>query len=157
MAAGCLFTDGKTVLAGLQEKNEKLVLSGFGGKIEETDETIVDAGIREALEELLHIQPPAELVRYLMVHYIPRNSFKNGDYTVFVYGFDDLIDFLHICLGFGVSSPLYDVFPKDLLSLLLNRKILLESEVRQLALLPVCEGVEFCEYFLSDLKMYSRL
>ena len=157
MSAGCLFTNGTTVLAGLQAKNGKLVLSGFGGKKEPTDECIIDTAIRETLEELFHIQPPVELVRYIMIHYIPRNQFQNGDYTFFVYTFEDLSDFLHICIGFGIASPFYTVFPKDILSLIIYRKKIEDAEVKELALLPTNTFDSICEYFKSDLTMLSKL
>lgn len=158
MAAGCLFTDKKYILAGFQTKNEKTILSGFGGKIEESDDCEIDAAIRETLEELFHIQNVSkELIHYIMVHYIPRNQFKNGDYHVYVYDFLDLADFLQICVGFGIHSPLYEVFPKCLEDLILKRKILPEAEVQQLLLLPVSTEIEICPYFQSDLKILAQL
>jgi hypothetical protein len=153
MAAGCLFTDGKHVLAGLQQKNGNLVLSGFGGKIEPTDECTIDAAIRETLEELFHIEVPPEIVRYIMVHNLPQNQFQNGDYRVHVYSFWDLVDFLHICQGFGVVSPLYDSIPTDILSLIQKRKILPEAEIKELSLLPMYAFDEICEFFKSDLRL----
>lgn len=158
MAAGCLFTDGKHVLAGFQEKNGKLVISGFGGKIEETDECSIDAAIRETLEELFHIQNVSkDLIRHLMIHYIPRNYFKNGDYQVYVYDFMDLSDFIHISIGFRIESPLYDVSPKCLEDLILRRKIIEGAEIKQLVLLPVSSNLEICPYFQSDLIILSKL
>lgn len=158
MAAGCLFTDKKYVLAGFQEKNGKHIISGFGGKIEETDECQIDTAIRETIEELFHVQEvPKELIKYLMIHYIPRNHFQNGDYRVFIYDFLDLADFLHICLGFGIQSPLYDVFPKSLEALILHRKIVPEAEIKQLVLLPLFSALEICPYFQSDLALLSKL
>ena len=158
MAAGCLFTNGSYVLAGFQTKNDKVILSGFGGKIEESDNCEIDAAIRETLEELFHLQTVSkELIHYLMIHYIPRNQFQNGDYHVYVYDFLDLADFLQICVGFGVSSPLYDVFPRCLEELILKRKILSEAEVTHLTLLPLTSDLEICPYFQSDLKIVSNL
>jgi len=157
-STGCLFTDKTYVLAGFQTKNEKVILSGFGGKIEETDDCEVDAAIRETLEELFHLQNVSkELIHYLMIHYIPRNQFQNGDYRVYVYDFLDLSDFLKICAGFGVRSPLYDVFPRCLEDLILNRKILPEAEVQHLILLPLATQLEVCPYFQSDLTILSTL
>lgn len=158
MATGCLFTDGKYVLAGFQEKDDKSIISGFGGKIEETDECEIDAAIRETLEELFHIENvPKDLIHYLMIHYIPCNQFKNGDYQVYVYDFWVLTDFLHISLGFGIQSPLYEVFPKSLEDLILRRKILAEAEVKQLVLLPVSQELAICPNFQSDLTMLAKL
>jgi hypothetical protein len=157
MSAGCLFTDGKHVLAGLQKKNEKLVLSGFGGKVEPTDACVIDAAIRETIEELLGIEAvPPEVVRYIMTSYIPRNQFKNGDYHVFLYEFWDLLDFLHICQGFGLKSPLYEIFPTSLLELILNRKIIEEAEVKELCLLPFKAFDQIADEFLSDLRMLEE-
>ena len=92
-----------------------------------------------------------------MVHYIPRNCFNNGDYRVYVYDFFDLSDFIHISLGFGIRSPLYGVFPKSLEALIIQRKILSEAEIKQLALLPLFSGLEICPYFQSDLTILSKL
>lgn len=154
MAAGCIFTDGKYVLSGLQEKNDHLVLSGFGGKKEEADESDLHTALRETLEEFFHLNPfPADIVDYLFRRYIPRNTLKNGDYTVFVYDFADLHDFLHICKGFGVQSPLYTDFPTRLMDLILFRKIDKEAEIRQLAILPADPEFQICHHFLSDLTL----
>jgi hypothetical protein len=158
MAAGCLFTDRKYVLAGFQEKEGKNIISGFGGKIEDTDDCEIDAAIRETLEELFHLESVSkELVHYLMIHYIPRNQFQNGDYHVYIYNFLDLTDFLHICQGFGIQSPLYNVFPKTIEDLIFGRKILPESEVKHLLVLPVADDLQVCRYFQSDLKILSQL
>jgi hypothetical protein len=158
MAAGCLFTDRKYVLAGFQEKEGKFIMSGFGGKIEESDDCEIDAAIRETLEELFHLESVSkELVHYLMIHYIPRNQFQNGDYHVYVYDFLDLTDFLQICFGFGVKSPLYDTFPKTIEDLIFRRKILPEAEVKHLLVLPVAEGLQVCPYFQSDLRILAEL
>ena len=157
-STGCLFTDKHYVLAGFQTKNDKLILSGFGGKIEETDDCEVDAAIRETLEELFHIHNVSkELIHYLMIHYIPRNQFQNGDYHVYVYDFLDLADFLQICAVFGVKSPLYNVFPRCLEDLILKLKILPEAEVQHLILLPLAVDIEVCPYFQSDLKILTTL
>jgi len=159
-AAGCLFIDTKTkkTITGLQEKNGKMILSGFGGMIEPTDECVIDAAIRETLEELFHIQPvPNEVVKYIMINYIPRNQFQNGDYHVLVYDFLDLADFCQICHGFQLTSPLYDTFPKNLSELILDRKILAEAEVKQLVVLPFVTDLELCKNFQSDLKLFSQL
>ena len=158
VGAGCLFTDENYVLAGFQEKDGKTVISGFGGKLEETDECEIDAAIRETLEELFHLKDvPASVVRYLMVHYIPRRQFKNGDYQVFIYNFFDLADWLHIIRGFGIDSELYDVFPKTLEDLILRRKIVAEAEIRQLLLVPIVPGLDVCPHFQSDLELLSKL
>lgn len=157
-AAGCIFTDKRFVLAGFQKKKEKMVLSGFGGMVEPTDENVVDAAIRETLEELFHLQEvPKDVIKYLMVNYIPRNQFKNGDYQVFVYDFLDLADWLHICKGFGLQSSLYDTMPSSLLNLIMNRKDVEGAEVGRLCLLPVNDTFEFCPHFQSDLRLLARL
>jgi hypothetical protein len=158
MAAGCLFTDGKHVLAGFQNKNNKLIISGFGGKIEESDDCEIDGAIRETLEELFHLESVSkELIHYLMIHYIPRNQFQNGDYHVYIYTFLDLTDFLQVCVGFEVQSPLYDVFPKNIEDLIFRRKILPDAEIKHLLVLPVAESLEICPYFQSDLKLLAHL
>lgn len=157
MAAGCLFTNGTHILAGLQTKEDREVLSGFGGKIEPTDLCIVDTAIRETLEELLGLSEiPYDVIHHIMVNYIPRNQFKTGDYSVFVYTFEDLEDFLRIAKGFGLQSPLYDSMPGDFSSLLFKRKALPESEVRQLAVLPLTANQALCPWLLSDLQNYLQ-
>lgn len=157
MSAGCLFTDGTYVLAGLQIKNEKPILSGFGGKQEEFDECSIDTAIRETLEELFGLDSvPQELVQYLMKNYIPRSQFTQTNYLVLVYTFEDLADFLQISKGFGIQSPLYPVLPTDLLSLLFTRKPQDSSEICSLALLPISADMNLCPHFLKDLKMLSQ-
>jgi hypothetical protein len=92
-----------------------------------------------------------------MTHNIPQNQFQNGDYRVYIYNFWDLLDFLHICQGFGLQSPLYESIPTDLLNLIQKRKILPEAEVKELALMPLKAFDQICDYFRSDLVMLASL
>ena len=154
MSAGCLFTDGKSVLCGLQKHGDRMVLSGFGGKIEE-GESSTHCAIREMLEELFHFENvPETLINDIFVSYIPGQFIKNGDYSIMVYTFWELEDFLTMTKFSGCSSPLYDHMPTNITDLILKRKFCADAEIQALGLLPLSEDeYTISKAFLSDLKL----
>jgi hypothetical protein len=151
MSAGCLFTDGRYILAGLQG-TETQFISGFGGKALE-GETYIDTAIRESLEELFHIQDvPADIIRTISIECMPQRYLQNGDYTILVYRFEDLFDWGLILNKSNVVSPLYDSIPLSVSDLLFKRKQLEETEIKCLSLLPLKKNLVISSHFLEDVS-----
>ncbi len=113
--AGCLFTDNRHILAGFQPNKSNKIISGFGGKAEGYETPFQNAW-RETLEELFEL--PQEHILFL-IDEIEKNipymkTYTNGNYTVFVYSFDNLLSLLQLCQTNHIVSPLYDTFPTEL-------------------------------------------
>jgi hypothetical protein len=155
--AGCLFTDNRHVLAGFQPHKKEKIISGFGGKGEE-GETSIQTAWRETLEELFEF--PSDVIGGLVeeiglkIKYF--KTFTNGNYTVFVYTFQQLFEILCMIEEKELQSPLYDTFPTELFELILYRKPKLTSEVQQITLLPAAMHI-LDPYFVRDISIYSEL
>ena len=150
MSAGCIFTDGRYILAGLQGTDTRF-LSGFGGKALE-GETSIDTAIRETLEELFHIQEiPAQVIRTISIESMPQRYLQNGTYTILVYRFEDLYDWGLILSKSNLKSPLYDIIPLNISDLLFKRKQVEGTEIKCLSLLPLQNGLIISSHFLEDI------
>jgi len=137
-AAGCLFTDGNYVLAGVQRKNR--CISGFGG-VRIDGETYIQTALRELVEELFEIHdlnPTAYEELALVV--VSKTLFDNG-YINLVYSFKDLELFLRILEKYEacVNSKMYIAFPLSINELIFGRSPLESSEISYLALLPIID------------------
>lgn len=154
MAAGCIFTDGKYILAALQggNENEKEFISGFGGKSLE-NEGKIDTAIRETLEELFHVENiPHEIVRAISIESMPQKYISNNGYDILVYRFDDLYDWGLILSGFAFQSPLYDIIPLTVPEFLFKRKCVDGAEIKQLCLLPLQNDLTIHANFVEDIR-----
>lgn len=163
--AGILFTDKRYVLAGWQltkggqptqggQPNKSLpTLSGFGGKPDEQDEIPYDTALREVIEELLGIYGlPISYLRILQDE-LPSPVFHVvGDYLVFIHSFDSLFLLIKKIYKAGLSSPFYKTQPTSIDSLLFQRIPIEGSEVSELALLPMKQNLNVCEYFRFDIN-----
>ena len=160
-AAGCVFTDGKLILAGYQPKKDPPIISGIGGK-RESDEYMEETAIRETIEELFETYTvPAGLVKKIEAECVPDRVIQNGSYSILVYDFKDLLKFLRICKSYKVVSPLYTKFPTTLEELLFERKTIEKiPEISLLALLPVVKhspSHPFVDpYFVEDLHLLVK-
>jgi hypothetical protein len=155
MNAGCLFTDHRHVLAGFQPHKPKKIISGFGGKGQE-GETPFQTAWRETLEELFELPSPTiqQLIDEIM-HMIPyEQAYLNGNYSIFVYSFQNLLELLRICETRHIQSPLYDTFPTELFELILYRNPKPTSEVQQITLLPAVMTTQLDPYFLQDIRVF---
>ncbi len=152
---GCIFTDKTYVLAGLQVKNERKLISGFGGMALEQEESI-HAALRETVEELVGLFDVPQIIDELFLHCMPQRFFQNGPYLLLQYSFEDLEDMLKIIRGYNVQSPYYATFPLTVQDLLFHRKKDKEAEIQALALLPLEDGMQLDNAFLSDIALLLK-
>jgi hypothetical protein len=165
-AAGCVFTDGKLLLAGYQPRKRKPFISGLGGKKEE-GENYLDTAIRETIEELFEFKSiPKELILEIK-NIAPIKIIQNGSYIIVVYTFNDLDMFLKIMSKYNLRSILYDSMPKNITELIFNRKttyntnnIFYKPEVSHLAILPLVEHSKnnpyVDPYFIEDMPILMK-
>jgi hypothetical protein len=154
MNAGCLFTNGKLVLAGYQPNKSTKKISGLGGK-QNNNEYLHHTALRETLEELLgQREYPMELLYELEHSLNPQNKYLHGDYYILVFSFTDLEEFLQITKKYIESSKHYETFPFTVSDLIFNRTYTEKDEVQQLCLLPVAHNILIDKYFQKDIRIY---
>ncbi len=151
--AGILFTDGRFVLAGWQPNKVLPTLSGFGGKPIEQDEIPYDTALREVLEELFGLHGlPVLYIRSLQDQLPPPVFHVVGNYLVFVHSFESLFHLIETIYKDGLSIPFYKTQPTSIQSLLFERTPIQGCEVSELALLPMKQNLNVCEYFSFDIN-----
>jgi hypothetical protein len=155
--AGCFFTDFRHVLAGFQPNKQKKMISGFGGKANE-GETTLQTAWRETLEELFEFPPATiqELVEEIPLKISYFKTYQNGNYTVYVYTFQQLLQILKILEEKHLQSPLYSSFPTELFELILYRNPKQTSEVQQITLLPATMSI-LDPYFVKDIQLFLNI
>jgi hypothetical protein len=134
--AGCVFTDGKYMLAGYQPNKSQPRISGLGGK-SLNGEAYTTTAIRETLEELFEINPAAHIIQDIQMYLIPQRTIQNESHILVEYSFEDLTCMLDILKTHEIQSPLYNTMPKSILELVFQRRIDSKAEVSHLAILPV--------------------
>jgi len=162
-AAGCLFTDGKLVLAGYQPSKEIPCISGLGGSRKD-GETVFQTAMRETIEELFDISDiSTKLLEYIQ-RIIPGKYIRNNTYIFIVYNFKDLESLLILLKNERKKSYLYKYSPTTLNELIFNREIIKKTddtcnipEISHLCLLPLVNHLDktpFVDnYFISDLQL----
>jgi hypothetical protein len=157
MGAGCVFTDGKHILAGYQPHKKHPGITGIGGQ-REGEETYIETAYRETIEELFHVSSiPIGLIEKLTHKMTPKKIKMKKGYVIVSFDFEDLQLFLTICKKAGLRSPLYKTMPKTLLETIQLRGTDLKAEISTLCLLPVVyhggKAKEFVNpYFIQDLR-----
>lgn len=146
--AGILFTDGKFVLAGINQVED---ISGFGGKKIGTETPVVTA-IREVLEELFEIEPTHQLIDIIIDklqfdHLISRDS-----YSMFVMNFHDLETICDAVMKSLIKSPLYDRMPLNVMDLMMDRK---GGIIKEVFLLPARINLDFDGCFMNDIYAFK--
>lgn len=141
-AAGILFSNQSVALAGVQKywkvvKGADAVLSGFGGRKEETDKDWFHTAWREVVEELFHVKTVSITLIHELRHSFPPSDpvFMSG-YVMLHYEFLDLVKALKIIQRHIPVSALYKTFPTTLNDLVTNRQPSPEAEIGALALIP---------------------
>jgi len=150
--AGCIFTNGKHVLAGYQGFKRQAFISGIGGRREQ-NETYIHTALRELIEELFEIDPESKLIQLLSERIEPKSVNFQGRYILVEYTFDDLtviLNYLHV--HSYSNSALYTTFPTTISELILNRKIY-NGEIKYLALLPFEKNIHIDPLFISDINL----
>jgi|SRR5579872_3067126 len=154
--AGCVFTNGQMILAGLQSKQNQLVISGIGGKSNE-GETPHETAMRETIEELFGVTDVSTELILKLIELLPINKTCGTDiYSIYVYTFDDLIKLLQLASTYLISN-LYEEFPSTLTDLIFKRKIDSNTEIRSLCLVPICFNLSFDPYFVEDINRLIML
>jgi len=155
-AAGCVFTDGKYILAGYQPKRSEYNISGFGGSRLDR-ETYMQTALRETLEEFFEIDPPRYLIDYIEQILKPTATHINESYVLVQYTFEDLIKLLGHSKSACKHTDIYDVFPESLNDLIFNRNHTPRSEVHQLCLLPFKSNIKIGKDFKMDITLINKI
>ena len=134
MSAGIVFQSETHILMGYQPA--KKMISGLGGK-PLGGETTLETALRETIEEMFGLTPTHWLLHGLLGFYSNRRAVLNGSYTMYIFSFKDLVDFMAIVAGFMGESPYYYTFPRTMPELILHRYTPTGAEVSDLALVPV--------------------
>jgi hypothetical protein len=155
-AAGCVFTDGRYILAGYQPKRSEYNISGFGGSRLD-NETYMQTAIRETLEEFFEVDPPRYLIDDIEQMLTPTATHINESYVLVQYTFEDLIKLLGYSKSACKHTDLYDVFPESLNDLIFNRNHTPRSEVHQLCLLPFKSNIKIGRDFKMDITLINKI
>lgn len=153
MGAGCVFTDGKHVLAGYQPHKKHPGITGIGGHTE-GNESYLETAYRETIEEIFHVtfaDIPKGLIEKLINTLKPQKIHCKKGYVIVRLTFQDLHLFLKICKKTGLRSPLYRKMPTTLLEILQTRGYDSKAEISSFALLPVVKCHEKLSNFVSPL------
>lgn len=154
-AAGCVFTDGKYILAGYQPKRSEYNISGFGGS-RLYGETYMQTALRETLEEFFEVDPPRYLIDDIEHLLKPTATHINDTYVLVQYTFEDLIKILEHSKPGCKHTDLYDIFPESLNDLIFNRNHTTRSEVHQLCLLPFKSNIKIGRDFKRDITLIDN-
>jgi hypothetical protein len=149
-AAGCIFTNGTHVLAGLQKKN---MISGIGGSRKD-GELYFTTAIRETIEELFDINLSANMLNKIKSYLSEQKVFMNGAYVCIQCSFEDLEEIAFILSVEKLQSPLYEEFPLTVADIIMKRNVTGNSaaEVQELYLLPLKNNYTVDRQFLADIR-----
>ena len=156
MGAGCVFTDGKHVLAGFQPHKKNPCISGIGGH-KEKEETYYETAWRETIEEIFDISSvPLHILKTLQRTLRPKKEQIQVNYVILHYNFEDFHTFLRVCRQSGLRSPLYKKPPRTLMESIRSRSVNKKAEISHLCLLPVIQDFQGKLFvhpaFLQDMK-----
>lgn len=151
-SAGCIFTDGKFVLGGLQKLNNRYVISGIGGK-REKDEPIGYTAIRELIEELFDVKyiHPELILKISEIYPSNMKYFKKNSYMLYEYTFDNLLEIFKLAEEY-ITTPIYATFPQNINELIWNRIPRSKTEIITFLLLPVIKNVSIGKFFIEDIN-----
>ena len=83
IGAGCVFTDGKLVLAGYQPFKEIPCISGLGGT-KKDGESVFETAMRETIEELFEITNISVVFLEYIKRQLPGKYIRNNNYIFIV-------------------------------------------------------------------------
>jgi hypothetical protein len=151
--AGCIFTNGKLILAGYQPYKKVPVISGIGGSCN-SGEDYIDTAHRELLEELFGFEGDLTNLIMLVKNTVSSSKYiTDGPYINLVYNFDDLSAILVLLNKQSAHSKFYDKFPQCIEDLLLKRKLIQGAEIQHLILLPVIQNLPIADEFIKDIRV----
>jgi hypothetical protein len=159
MGAGCVFSDGKHVLAGYQPNKKKPGITGIGGH-KEGEETYLQTAYRETIEEIFHVtitSIPVGLIDKLIRCMKPKKIKIKKGYVLITFTFTDLDLFLKVCKKAGLRSPLYAKLPVNLIEVIQKRGYDLTAEISSFALLPVVKSHTKLRNFVNPLFIQDML
>jgi hypothetical protein len=144
MGAGCIFTNGKHVLAGIQRQSN--MLSGFGGRREDSDKDYVHTAHRELIEELFGHKEIPEKVYTKFRQFEPLRILEplygSFPYINIVYSFKDLQRMIRIVNSLCCASMFYHLPPDHVSDLVFWREHIEGAEVTTLSILPIATDME---------------
>jgi len=168
-SAGVLFIDERNVLGGYQPKRRFPCITGIGGGKEDGDGSYVVTAFREMFEELFGWKDvPQAFLKKVSAAVRPSAVFQNGSYVIIALSFEELERILRIMrlepprsYVWSSTSPFYHRLPRTCWELIRNRKILEDSEIQQLILIPLLSGnrvsFDVAGEFLNDIKMHTAM
>lgn len=130
-AAGCLFIQGSTVLAGYNPKYK--MWSGIGGKIQ-PNESIKQAAYRETIEELFGLTPSEAIVEECIQAFEFKELFVRNNYAFIQLPIDSFIHIIYILRAYNYKSPYYIHLPTTVAELVNQRKTGPHQEITELKL-----------------------
>jgi len=166
LSAGCVFTDGKLILTGLQKKYGKMLLSGIGGRKKPDDASIHETAIRETIEEIFDIEPvDKQLIEDIIDNIVPTNILESVEYVNYIYTMNDLENMINRCSHYiypsghipankftGTITRLYKIYPISINDLIWTRNIHQNAEIKTLCLLPLENDFTIDIYFKADIQ-----
>lgn len=157
-AAGCVFTNGKVVLAAYQKEEYAPAINGIGGKRNGPTESYIETALRETIEELFAVDTvPPRLLVALQNRITPTRIHKTGSYVLVIYTFADLDTLLQEAYAILKSSPVYEKFPRTLSDLILHRNANYEPrpEITHICILPVVKQCCIDSQLLDDMLVIN--
>ena len=151
--AGIIFINevSQHVLAGYQHKkwkNESFI-GGIGGGRDKTDSCYEFTALREFLEEVfgynkivdgINVSPIPEALIEEIKGFIKTKHPKvmySWNYANIVLSFEDLQTILNLMASYPFKSEMYDKLPTNVSDLVFNRKVVKNTEVSHLCILPL--------------------
>ncbi len=157
-AAGCVFTNGKVILAAYQKEEYAPTINGIGGKRNGPTESYIETALRETVEELFAVETvPPRLLAALQSRITPTRIHKSGPYVLVIYTFEDLDTLLKVAYTILKSCPVYEKFPRTLSDLILHRNANYEPrpEIIHLCILPVVKDCCIDSQLLDDMLIIN--
>lgn len=154
--AGCIFTNGRVLLAGYQPGKRTPTISGIGGTRDDADRDVFDTAMRETLEELFgDIEITTRLLDYIRRDLPPVKKLESeisgwGTYVSIVYTFDDLENLMRIIAKKKLKSDMYSSYPHTLSDLIVHRKLTKDAEISHICVLPVVKHDDPETFVSSD-------
>jgi len=160
-AAGVLITNGTYVLAGVQQCDKDLGITGIGGSRLD-DESYMQTALREMVEELFDIvDVPTKVITALEKRFKPSHIFQVQSYISVVYTFTQLESMLKLLIKHGINSRLYQEPPLRLYELVLYRFPCKQCEIHNLQFLPLYPAWPYEKLvqkdFIKDIQILKTL